>query len=336
MATTLAPRVLMSAVSQQALAAPLADLRRIAPFEVITLAAARADPTLQVNVAFISRDITGASTKHQPLADLIDCYAVLRRSPQLRWVHAHSAGADRPIYGELRARGVAVSTSSGANAPVVAQSALAGLLALARRLPALMQAQAACRWAPLQQGPALPDLEGQTAVLVGWGPIAQTLQPWLAMLGLRTLVVRRSAVPAAPTGSKLETLPFTRLEEALPRADWLILACPLTEDTWRLIDATALAQLRPSAMLINVARGEVVDEAALIAALNSGGLAGAFLDVFEVEPLPAASQLWQLPGVIVTPHCAGHSDGNADRVAAIFIDNLARWLRGEALVYAAA
>ena len=333
MATTLAPRVLMSAVSQQALAAPLADLRRIAPFEVITLAAARADPTLQVNAAFISRDITGASTKHQPLAELIDCYAVLRRSPQLRWVHAHSAGADRPIYSELRARGVAVSTSSGANAPVVAQSALAGLLALARRLPALMQAQAACRWAPLQQGTALPDLEGQTAVLVGWGPIAQTLQPWLAMLGLRTIVVRRSAAPAAPG---IETLPFTRLAEALPRADWLILACPLTLDTRRLIDAATLAQLRPSAMLINVARGEVVDEAALISALSGGRLAGAFLDVFEVEPLPAVSPLWQLPGVIVTPHCAGHSEGNAARVAAIFIDNLARWLRGEALVYAAA
>lgn len=317
---------------QSLLAEALARLDPGSGLELVTLDAARADPALQVDAAFISRDITGASSKLVPEAELRDCYVVLRRSPALRWVHTHSAGADRPIYAELRARGVLVSTSSGANAPVVAQSALAGLLALARRLPTLMQAQREGRWAPLQQGPALPDLAGQTAVLVGWGPIARTLQPWLTMLGLHTVVVRRSAAPAAPAAPGVETLPFTRLAEALPRADWLVLACPLTADTRGLINAAALARLRPGAMLINVARGEVVDEAALCAALQSGRLGGAHLDVFEVEPLPAASALWQLPNVIVTPHCAGHADGNAARVAAIFSDNLARWLRGDALL----
>jgi phosphoglycerate dehydrogenase-like enzyme len=108
----------------------------------------------------------------------------------------------------------------------------------------------------------------------------------------------------------------------LPRTDWLVLACPLTEQTRGLVSAAHLAALPQGAHLINVARGEVVDELALIAALQSGHLAGAYLDVFAQEPLPAASPLWAMPQVIVTPHCAGFSDGNAQRVAQMFLDQL--------------
>jgi phosphoglycerate dehydrogenase-like enzyme len=127
-------------------------------------------------------------------------------------------------------------------------------------------------------------------------------------------------------------VPFENIVAVLPHADWLILACPLTARTQQLIDAAALALLPPGAQLVNVARGEVVDEAALVEALRSGGLAGAFLDVFEHEPLPAASPLWHLPNVIVTPHSAGHSDGNEARVGAIFLDNLTRWREGRPLL----
>ncbi|MBK6470812.1 MAG: D-2-hydroxyacid dehydrogenase [Betaproteobacteria bacterium] len=287
-----------------------------------------------VHAAFISRDITGLSTKHQPLEALSACYAVLRASPDLAWVQAHSAGADRPIYPELRARGVAVTTASGANAGVVAATALAGLLALSRRFPQLIAAQHERRWAPLVgAGPLPPDLFGQTLVLVGWGPIAQALQPHLALLGMKVIVVRRSAAPAAPG---VETVSHDQLHTVLPRADWLLLACPLTAETRGLVDAAALALLPAGAHLINVARGEVVVEAALTAALQSGHLAGAYLDVFEHEPLDAASPLWGHPGVIVTPHSAGQSAGHAARVAAIFADNLGRWLRCEALAHAVA
>jgi phosphoglycerate dehydrogenase-like enzyme len=257
----------------------------------------------------------------------------LRRSPELQWVHTHSAGADRPIYAELHARGVVVTTSSGANAQVVAQTALAGLLALARRLPQLMAAQRERRWAPLQAGPAPCDLAGQTAVLVGWGPIARALQPMLTLLGLQVLVVRRSSSPAGPD---VQTLPHTALPSVLPRADWLVLACPLNAETCGLLDAAALSALPRGAHLINVARGEVVVQAALVDALQSGHLAGAFLDVFEHEPLPPEAVLWTLPGVIVTPHSAGYSDSHAPRVAAIFADNLRRWLAGAPLRYAVA
>jgi len=320
--------VLVSAATLQAIGPRLREL----PCEAVTLEATHADEAMQVQAAFISRDITGRSTKTQLEADLLASYAVLRRSPQLQWVHTHSAGADRPIYAELRARGVAVTTSSGANAEVVAQTALAGLLALARRLPALMAAQRERRWAPHVAAAALPaDLAGQTVVLVGWGPIARTLQPWLAMLGLRVVVVRRSTEQAAPG---VETHRFDALAQVLPRADWLVLACPLTDETLRLVDAAALAQLKPGARLINVARGEVVDEAALVEALRAGHLGGACLDVFEREPLPETSPLWNLPGVIVMPHSAGQAAGNAARVADIFIDNLARWLQGRPLRHA--
>lgn len=287
-----------------------------------------------VHAAFISRDITGLSTKQQPLEMLARCYAVLRASPELAWVQAHSAGADRPIYPELRKRGVAVTTASGANAGVVAATALAGMLALSRRFPQLIAAQHARRWAPLVgAGPLPPDLAGQTAVIVGWGPIAQALQPHLALLGLNVVVVRRRAAAAAPD---VATVAHDQLHAVLPRADWLLLACPLTTETRGLVDAAALARLPAGAHLINIARGEVVVEAALEQALVSGRLAGAYLDVFEHEPLAEASPLWGHPGVIVTPHSAGQSAGHAARVAAIFADNLGRWLRGEALRHAVA
>ncbi|MDP2004392.1 MAG: NAD(P)-dependent oxidoreductase [Rubrivivax sp.] len=287
-----------------------------------------------VHAAFISRDITGLSTKHQPLEALSACYAVLRASPDLAWVQAHSAGADRPIYPELRARGVAVSTASGANAGVVAATALAGLLALSRRFPQLIAAQLERRWAPLVgAGPLPPDLFGQTVVLVGWGPIAQALQPHLALLGMKVIVVRRGSASA---GTDIETVSHDQLHTVLPRAHWLLLACPLTAETRGLVDAAALACLPAGAQLINVARGEVVVEAALVVALQSGHLAGAYLDVFEHEPLDASSPLWGLPGVLLTPHSAGQSAGHAARVAAIFADNLGRWLRGEALAHTVA
>jgi D-2-hydroxyacid dehydrogenase (NADP+) len=286
------------------------------------------DPAAQVDVAWITRDVTGLSTKHAVIEPLAGCYRVLRRSSSLRWVHTHSAGLDRPIYPELMARGVAVTASPGANADVVAQTALGAVLALARRFPQLMAAQAQRRWAPLVAGPLPPDLAGQQVVLVGWGAIARRLQPWLAMLGLKVSVVRRCAEPAGPG---IETLRYADLPRALPSAQWLILACPLSTETRSLVGTAALAALPMGAMLVNVARGEVIDEAALIDALHRGHLGGAFLDVFQTEPLAPESPLWALPNVVVTPHSAGQSAGHATRTASLFLDNFRRWLAGTPL-----
>lgn len=280
------------------------------------------------DVALVTRDVTGLSTKHEILPDTQRFYDALAGSAQLRWVHIHSAGADRAIFRQLAGRGVQVTTSSGANARVVAHSALAGLLALARRLPQLWEAQRAHRWAPLIQSGLPRDLEGQHVVLVGWGPIGQQLGALLQALGMRVTVVRQQERPAGPGYA---TVSSERLHEVLADCDWLVLVCPLTERTRGLIDAAALARLPARAQLVNVSRGEVVDEEALIDALRAGRLAGAYLDVFAHEPLPAPSPLWGLPNVMVTPHSAGFSDGNEARVERMFLDNLRRWVAGEEL-----
>ena len=300
--------------------------------ELVSMGEAANTAQAGVDIAFVSRDVTGLSTKHELTQGLQDFYALLRRSDGLRWVHIHSAGADRPIFAELRARGVQVTTSSGANAEVVAQTALAGLLSLARRFPQLMAAQQARTWAPLVSGPLPRDLAGQTAVIVGWGPIGRRIAAFLRLLGLQVVVARHSPAPAPEEG--VEMVGLAQLPAVLPRADWLVLACPLTPQTRALVDARSLALLPAGACLINVARGEVVVEAALISALQAGQLGGAYLDVFEHEPLDSASPLWALPQVIVTPHSAGHSDGNHRRVCALFLANLARWQAGQPLQHA--
>jgi phosphoglycerate dehydrogenase-like enzyme len=303
----------------------------------------------RAEIAFISREITGASTKFEISPALAGYYEVLRSAPDLRWVHVHSAGADRPVYRELVARGVTVTTSAGANAQNVAVTAVAGLLALSRRFPLLMAAQAQQHWRPLMGDTMPPDLAGQRAVIVGWGPVGQAIARRLLAFDLQVSVVRRQAGRAVfedaiagpdgdPTRSQAGTSPqglparaYADLADAVGDAHWLVLACPLTPLTERLVDARVLAALPRGAGLINVARGEVLDELAFIAAMQAGHLGGAHLDVFHHEPLPQDSPLWRLPGVMITPHAAGHSTGNRARVAALFLDNLGRWLQGEPL-----
>jgi phosphoglycerate dehydrogenase-like enzyme len=287
------------------------------------------DTGTDFDVAFISRDVTGMSTKHEVQPATRVFYDALLAAPSLQWVHVHSAGADRPVYVTLRERGVRVTTSSGANAPVVAISALTGILALARHLPLLLEAQRERRWAPLFASGVPRDLQGQSVVIVGWGPIGQRIGALLQAFGLRVAVARQSSVPA---GADIPTAQYGQLQQLLPQADWLVLCCPLSAETRFLVNEAALARLPRRAHVINVARGDVVDEDALIAALSSGALAGAYLDVFAHEPLPSDSPLWALPNVIVTPHSAGFSDGNEQRVARMFLENLSRWARGEPLV----
>ena len=303
MTTAAAPlRILLS---QEAIAKLGGEIRAVAGArDCILVTPGQAEAGL-VELAFVTRDVTGLSTKH------------------------HVLPATQAFHDALRARGVTVTTSSGANAPVVAQTALLGLLALARHWPPLLAAQREQRWAPLIASGLPRDLQGQTAVLLGWGPVAREIGRLLQAMGLRLVVVRRSAHAAGPG---IRTVTRDDLHDVLPGADWLLLACPLTAETRGSIGAAELALLPHHAGVVNVSRGEVIDEPALIDALRARRIAGAYLDVFATEPLPADSPLWDLPNVIVTPHSAGFSDGNEQRVARMFLDNLGRWLGGEALV----
>ena len=276
-------------------------------------------------VAYITRDVTGASTKTRVLEDLQRFYEVMRASPHLAWVHVHSAGADRPIFAELRQRGIKVSTSSGANAQPVAHTALGAVLALGRRFPDLWAAQQAQRWAPLVRNPDVHDLTGQTAMVVGIGRIGSEIARMLQAIGMQVVGVTRSELSGRSAHSP-EVCTYAEMAAHLPRTHYLILACPLSPLTQQLVNAHVLSSLPQGACVVNVARGEVVDQAALIAALQSGHLGGAFLDVFETEPLDTASTLWRLPNVIISPHTAGHFAEHADRVQSLFLDNLGRFL----------
>ena len=324
-------KILLSELALRGLSKDIARVMGSRPFECVSFEDAVASGRRDFDVAFVSRDVTGLSTKHELAPSLKACYKVLEESPNLRWVHIHSAGADRDVYVRLKAKGVQVATSSGANAEVVAQTALAGLLALSRKFPELVHAMHAKKWAPLLGSQLPPDLSGQTALLVGWGPIAQKVAQFLSVLGLRMKVVRQHAQAESlvKTGidfSQPEMLTFETIDSALPSTDWIILMCPLTETTRGLINARRLNLLPPGAGLVNVSRGEVVVESDLIEALQNGSLGSAYLDVFEHEPLSQTSPLWHLPNVIVTPHSAGFSAGNELRVSHMFLDNLTSWV----------
>ncbi len=276
--------------------------------------ACEGDPS-RVEIAFFSGDLYPHRVREFVLA--------LRDAKQLRWLHTFSAGVDNPWFQSLRARGVRLTTSSGANAVPIAQTVLLYLLALSRDLARWRDAQQRRAWEPHE----VVDLQGLTLGVVGLGPIGLEVARLGAALQMRVVGVRRS-----PRGDEpCETWPMARLDALLPRTDALVLALPLGDDTRHLLDARRIALLKRGAWIVNVGRGALVDEAALVAALQSGQLGGAGLDVFEVEPLPPESPLWSMPNVIVTPHNSGDSPGNQARVAEIFLDNLARFGRGGAL-----
>jgi phosphoglycerate dehydrogenase-like enzyme len=243
--------------------------------------------------------------------------------PRLDWFQSFSAGVDSPVFGMLMDRGARLTSASGASATPIAHHVVMGLLALARRLPTLLAQQREHRW----QMHDLGDLEGRSVGVIGMGPIGLEAARLCAEFGMRPIGMRRTVQGDEPC----ETWTFDRLDELLSSVDDLVLALPLTPDTNGLIGARELALLRPGARLVNVGRGELIDEDALVDALRSGHLEGAALDVFVTEPLPAEHPLWDLPNVIVTPHIAGATPLADDRAAAIFVDNLGRYLRGEPL-----
>ena len=253
----------------------------------------------------------------------------LLHAPNLRWLHLPNAGVDHPVFVRFLDRGVRLTTSSGAAAEPIAQSAIGALLALARGFPRWWAAQRRHEWAPHPAQLTPRDLRGQTLVIVGVGAIGNEIARLARALGLYVIGVRRRP---QTTGDHVdESWPPAALRGLLPRADWLVLACPLTDETRGLIDAAALACLPPTAYVINVARGQLIDEAALLDALQRGRLAGAYLDVFTDEPLAADSPLWDLSSVLISPHDSAASSGNSARVSELFLRNLERWARHQSL-----
>ena len=276
----------------------------------------------RLDCAFFSNDVFPVHSRQ--------FFSTVRKAPALQWLHVFNAGVDHPIYTEMLQRGVRLTTSAGATAEPIAQTAITGLLMLARNFPRWLAGQQERRWDPARVPDFPHDLVGQTALILGLGSIGAEIARLARVLGLKVIGVRRS--PLQPGDPVDELHPPETLAALLPRANWLVIACPLTPETRGMINADMLARLPKGARIINVARGEIIAETALITALREKHLGGAYLDVFAQEPLPAESPLWSLPNVIVSPHNAGAAAGNDERVYRMFIANLEHWQRGVALV----
>jgi D-2-hydroxyacid dehydrogenase (NADP+) len=251
-------------------------------------------------------------------------------APRLGFIQSISAGTDQYDLALLRARGIRLASAAGVNAHAVAEHALALMLALARRLPEARDHQNARHWRGMASDFAAreDELAGKTLLIVGLGRIGARLARLAKAFDMRVVATRHDPTRGCADADAVHG--SERLHELLGRADVVALTCPLTPATDNLIDAAALAAMKPTAHLVNVARGRVVDEAALIEALQQRRIAAAGLDVVRDEPLPAASPLWAMPNVLITPHSAGETRRYEDGVIDLLLDNLDRLWRGEA------
>jgi phosphoglycerate dehydrogenase-like enzyme len=253
--------------------------------------------------------------QRQALADVISQYA-----PHLRWAHFRRVGVPEAVltlfspYPHIR-----LSNGSGASGIAVAEHALALLLALVKRLPELQEHQRNRAW---RHDFSAAELHGQTACVVGLGDVGRHTARLLRAFGVHVVGVRRTAEPVDEVD---ETLSIDQLPAALERASILVLAPALTASTKGLIGAAELARLPAGALVINIGRGAVLDEPALVAALRGGHLAGAGLDVLAQEPPAPDSPLWDLPNVLLTPHSAAHTEATDDRSVELFLEKLQRF-----------
>ena len=248
-------------------------------------------------------------------------------APRVRWVQATSSGiGEFVVRTGLDRWSATLTTAGGTHGVPLAEFVALGLLYLTRDVVELQRRQAEHRW----ERYAARQLAGQRALVVGLGHVGGKVAKTLAALGLEVWGMRREPGESLPVGVT-KAISRGSLRDALEQVDVLVLACPYTPETHHMIGREELARLRPGALFVNVARGAVVDESALIDALRGGRLGGAVLDVFEQEPLPVASPLWDLPRVLISPHSASTVDAENGVIVNLFADNLRRFLDGRPL-----
>jgi phosphoglycerate dehydrogenase-like enzyme len=267
------------------------------------------------------------------------------QAPKLRWVQLHYAGVDEVINHPLFQSHVLFTTVSGIHAVAMAEYVMTYILAFARRLSHMLEDKAHGAWSPERLNRYMPDeLRGATLGVVGYGSVGRQVARLASAFGMQVLAVKRNAMDPTDSGYTLpgtgdpegnipeRIYPPQALRSFLSECDYVVLTVPLTDETYHMIDADTLETMRQDAILINVARGAVVDEAALIEALQEGLIGGAALDVFEEEPLPPDSPLWTLPNVLISPHVAGLTPRYDEYATDLFAENLSRYLTGQPLL----
>lgn len=262
---------------------------------------------------------------------------ILERAPHLRWFQFPGAGVDNLQRTDLLRKGssVVVTSVAGMHAIPISEYVLASMLMFAHRFPEMVLAQQRHDWAIGRRWNALrgSELAGKTLGVIGLGGIGRRIAQLGRAFGMRVLGLRRSASSGTGDPDVDDLYPPSRLRDLLGACDYVVLAVPLTAETERMIGEHELLAMRPNAYLVNISRGRVVDEQALIRAIESGWIAGAGLDVTVEEPLSPDSPLWDMPNVILTPHMSGLTDQYSARLAEVFSDNLRRYRAGEPLLH---
>lgn len=259
--------------------------------------------------------------------------SLLENAPKLRFIQSIGAGTDQFDKAALAERSIRLANASGVNRNAVSEHAIACILALARHIHTGRDNQRAHIWRGMISDLAQreDELGGKTLLIVGLGAIGSRLARLAKAFDMRVIATKRNVATGADAADEVHTP--ERLPELLPQADFVALTCPLTPETTNLIDAPAFAAMKSNAYIINMARGRCVDEPALLAALQSGAIAGAAIDHFWDEPLPADSPFWDVENVLITPHTAGETRMYEENVLDILLENLGRLERGEDELY---
>lgn len=271
-----------------------------------------------------------------PETDVVLGFAVkpenIALAKRLKWIHMTAAGIGHALFPTLVESDIVVTNARGMHAVSIAEHTLGAMLMLARKLHVKRDVQHEKRWTQIEtwkDAPPLGELRGATLGLVGFGHIGHEIAVRAKAFGMRVIAVRRRpALEPAPADAQWG---MERLDDLLAQSDWLVVCAAHTRETDRLLTAEKLARMKPGASFVNIARGAIVDEAALTAALRSGHVAAAALDVMEQEPLPPESPLWAMPNVLVTPHVSGLGPRYWERSVEMFGDLLRRYVAGEEL-----
>ncbi len=250
---------------------------------------------------------------------------------KLKWFQSINVGLERLDRAGLLKRGFAVTSAAGLAAGPIAEYVIGVMVMLAKGLPQMVRDQQEHRW----ERHRTSELAGKTIGILGLGEIGRETSRRARAFGMRVIATRRTAAPGASDPDADELFPFSDTDRLYSESDYVVVAVPLTTETRHMVGTEQFAKMKPTASIINVARGEVIDQEALVEALRAGTIAGAGLDVFDPEPLPAESPLWDMPNVIVTPHVSGAVEGYGRKAVDLFVANLQRYVQGEPLEHVA-